>query len=51
MRISSGMIHDAGVSAINRQTSDLFHNQQQLATGRRVLSPADDPVASASAFI
>lgn len=51
MRISSGMIHDAGVSAINRQTSDLFHNQQQLATGRRVLSPADDPVASASALV
>lgn len=51
MRISTGMIHDAGVSAINRQTSDLFHQQQQLSTGRRILTPADDPVASANALV
>lgn len=50
MRISSGMIFDAGVTAINRQASDMLHLQQQLATGRRILTPADDPVASASAL-
>lgn len=50
MRISSGMIFDAGVTAINRQASDLLHLQQQLATGRRILTPADDPVASATAL-
>lgn len=50
MRISSGMIYDAGVSAINKQASDLLHMQQQLATGKRVLTPADDPVASANAL-
>lgn len=51
MRISTGMIHDAGVGAINRQTAELFHQQQQLSTGRRILTPADDPVASANALV
>lgn len=50
MRISSGMIFDAGVTAINRQASDMLHLQQQLATGKRILTPADDPVASATAL-
>ncbi len=50
MRISSGMIYDAGVSSINRQLSDMIHLQQQMATGRRILTPSDDPVASAAAL-
>jgi flagellar hook-associated protein 3 FlgL len=50
MRISTNMIFDAGVSAINRQTATLLHLQQQVATGRRVLTPADDPVAAARAL-
>jgi methyl-accepting chemotaxis protein len=33
MRISTSMIYDAGVSAINRQTAALLHLQQQVATG------------------
>lgn len=50
MRISTSMIFDAGVSAINRQTATLLHLQQQVATGRRVLTPSDDPVAAARAL-
>ena len=50
MRISSGMIFDAGVSSINRQTASLLHVQQQVAAGRRILTPSDDPVAAARAL-
>lgn len=50
MRISSGMIFDAGVSSINKQTATLLHLQQQVASGRRILTPSDDPVAAARAL-
>lgn len=50
MRISTGMIFDAGISAINNQTAALLHTQQQVSSGRRILSPADDPVAAARAL-
>lgn len=50
MRISTGMIFDAGVRAINRQATSLLHIQQQIASGRRVLSPGDDPIAAAQAL-
>ncbi|MBK9019717.1 MAG: flagellar hook-associated protein FlgL [Sulfuritalea sp.] len=44
------MIFDAGVSAINRQTSSLLATQQQVSSGRRILRPSDDPVAAARAL-
>ncbi len=50
MRVSSGMIFDAGISSINRQTASLLHLQQQVASGRRILTPSDDPVAAARAL-
>ncbi|MBP9227137.1 MAG: flagellar hook-associated protein FlgL [Sulfuritalea sp.] len=50
MRVSNGMIFDAGVASINRQTSSLLHLQQQVASGRRILTPSDDPVAAARAL-
>ncbi|MES2238423.1 MAG: flagellar hook-associated protein FlgL [Pseudomonadota bacterium] len=50
MRISSGMIFDAGVSGINRNTSSLLHVQQQISANRRILTPSDDPVAAARAL-
>lgn len=50
MRVSTGMIFEAGVNAINRQTSTLLHTQQQIAAGRRNLTPSDDPVAAARAL-
>lgn len=50
MRISTGMIYDAGLASIQKQTSALLHTQQQVASGRRILTPADDPVAAARAL-
>jgi flagellar hook-associated protein 3 FlgL len=50
MRISTNMIYDLGVSTINQQYSDLLKLQQQMSTGRRILTPSDDPIASARAL-
>jgi flagellar hook-associated protein 3 FlgL len=49
-RISSQTIYNNGVSQLNSLQSQLQRAQLQLATGRRVLTPADDPVASARAL-
>lgn len=50
MRISTNMIYDKGTAAIQQQMTSLLHTGQQVATGRRVLTPADDPIASARAL-
>lgn len=47
MRISTNTLHELGVSAIQQRMADLVKTQQQLATGRRILAPSDDPVGSA----
>jgi flagellar hook-associated protein 3 FlgL len=47
MRISTGMIFDAGVASINKQTETMLNLQQQVASGKRILTPADDPVGAA----
>lgn len=41
------MVFDVGVSSMNKQSASLLHLQQQIASGRRILRPSDDPVASA----
>ena len=51
MRVSSSMVFDAGVASMQQQTSSLLHTQQQVASGRRILTPADDPVAAAQALV
>ncbi|WP_308700836.1 flagellar hook-associated protein FlgL [Pseudoduganella guangdongensis] len=50
MRISSNIIYNNGVGQLNTLQSQLQRAQLQLSTGRRVLTPADDPVASARAL-
>lgn len=50
MRIATSQIFDAGVANINKQWSQLLHLQQQVASGRRILRPSDDPVAAARAL-
>jgi flagellar hook-associated protein 3 FlgL len=50
MRVSSGMLFDSNVATMQRQSAALRHTQQQVATGRRILTPADDPVAAARAL-
>ncbi|MBI3529256.1 MAG: flagellar hook-associated protein FlgL [Betaproteobacteria bacterium] len=50
MRISSNTIYDLGVSAMNRQQTQLLKTQQQISANRRVLTPSDDPIASSRAL-
>lgn len=47
MRISTSMMYDLGVGSIQQQSAALTKTSQQVATGRRILTPADDPVAAA----
>ena len=50
MRVTTGMIYDSGVGQMQRQNAQLLDTQKQVATGRRILRPSDDPVASARAL-
>ncbi len=50
MRISSNTMFAAGSARISDMQSALQKTQQQLSTQRRMLTPADDPVAAAQAL-
>lgn len=50
MRLSTNTIHEQGVNSMLKQQEALLHVQQQVSTGRRVLTPADDPIAAALAL-
>jgi len=50
MRISTANIFDIGSAAITRNQAELLTTQQRLASGRRILSPADDPIAASEAL-
>jgi len=47
MRISSSQIHQVAVNSILDQQSKLSDVQKQVATGKRIFSSSDDPVAAA----
>lgn len=47
MRVSTSMIFNSGSSGIQNRQSDLFKVQNQMSTGRRILSPEDDPIGAA----
>ncbi len=50
MRISTGMIFDSGVSSMNNLSASIMQVNQQLASGKSINSPADNPVAAAQAL-
>lgn len=50
MRISTQLMQNLAIDAMQNQQSRLSKTQQQLASGQRVLTPADDPSASAQAL-
>lgn len=50
MRISTQTIFEQGIFNLQRNQSALTRGQEQISTGRRLLSPSDDPVASARAL-
>lgn len=51
MRISTSTIYETGGARISDLQVGLNTTQQQIAAGRRVLTPADDPIASARALV
>ncbi len=50
MRISSTLFFQTGLNSINAQQSDLMHLYQQVGSGRRMVTPADDPLVAAQAI-
>lgn len=50
MRIATRTIYENGVSQLNTLQAQLQKTQMQLSTMRRVVTPSDDPVASARAL-
>lgn len=46
MRISTSQIQRQGVAAILEQQAKMAHTQLQIATGRRILRPSDDPAGA-----
>ncbi|MES2297823.1 MAG: flagellar hook-associated protein FlgL [Pseudomonadota bacterium] len=50
MRISTNTIYDNGTTQIGNLQSGISKTQMQLSTNRRMLTAADDPIASARAL-
>lgn len=51
MRISTQMLYESGTSQMMDRSSELQKLQTQIATGRRVVTPSDDPIAASSALM
>lgn len=49
MRISTVTMFDQSVASMNRQQGDFLKVGQQIASGRRVVNPSDDPQAASRA--
>ena len=49
MRISSNLLFQTGLNSITAQQSDLLHLYEQIGSGKRMVTPADDPLAAAQA--
>jgi len=50
MRISTSQIYQQGLNAMLDQQTGLLKTQLQLSSGKRILTPADDPAGSAQAL-
>ena len=49
MRISSVTMYEQSVNSMNRQQGEFMKVSQQIASGRRVVNPSDDPQAASRA--
>ncbi|MDR5906060.1 flagellar hook-associated protein FlgL [Franzmannia qiaohouensis] len=49
MRVSTVTMFEQSVSSMNRQQNDFMKVGQQIASGRRVVNPSDDPQAASRA--
>ncbi len=50
MRISTNQLYQSGINAMGRQQASLLQVYQQISSGRRMVTPADDPLAAAQAI-
>jgi flagellar hook-associated protein 3 FlgL len=50
LRISTNAIYEAGTTQLNTLQSQMAKTQMQLSTNKRMLTAADDPIASARAL-
>ncbi len=50
MRVSSSLVFQTGLNTINKQQSDLMHLYQQIGTGQKMVTPADDPLGASQAI-
>ncbi len=48
MRISTSLIYESGIAHLQQRQATLVKLQEQISTGRRMLTPSDDPVAAAA---
>ena len=49
-RISTNLMFDRSTSSMLRQSSELLKTSQQLSSGKRILTPSDDPSGAARAL-
>ncbi|MDT8399357.1 MAG: flagellar hook-associated protein FlgL [Pseudomonadales bacterium] len=49
MRISTQAMFDQSIASLNQRQGDLIKTGNQIATGRRVVNPSDDPRAASQA--
>lgn len=50
MRISTQQLQQQGINTVLRQQALVSKTQQQLSTGQRILTPADDPIGASRAL-
>jgi flagellar hook-associated protein 3 FlgL len=50
MRISTAFFFSSNTAALQSKQADLYQSQQQLATGRRIVTPSDDPIGATNAL-
>jgi len=50
MRISTALMYRTGTETLNTQQGQFLHLYQQVGSGRRMVTPSDDPLAAARAI-
>lgn len=50
MRISTNLLFNTGLQTISMQQSDLMHLYQQIGSGQRLVTAADDPLAASQSI-
>lgn len=51
MRVSTALIYQQGIDTLGRSQGEMLRTQLQIASGRAIQKPSDDPVAAAQALV